>query len=151
AALPTSVEAPPPAPPPKPAPVPPAPPPAASMPLPAATAEVKAAGPLAPPPVVPPVPAPVVPPQPAESAAAPPVAPPAPPAASPAPPPPPVSTRIMSGRFKDMEPGAVIDLIREAVDSNRIDLFLQPIVTLPQRKVRYYEAVARLRAGDGDP
>jgi cyclic-di-GMP phosphodiesterase TipF (flagellum assembly factor) len=57
----------------------------------------------------------------------------------------------MSGRFKDMEPGAVIDLIREAVDSNRIDLFLQPIVTLPQRKVRYYEAVARLRAGDGDP
>jgi cyclic-di-GMP phosphodiesterase TipF (flagellum assembly factor) len=57
----------------------------------------------------------------------------------------------MSGRFKDMEPGAVIDMIREAVDANRIDLFLQPIVTLPQRKVRYYEAVARLRAGDGDP
>ena len=50
-----------------------------------------------------------------------------------------------------MEPAAVIDMIREAVDSNRIDLFLQPIVTLPQRKVRYYEAVARLRAGDGDP
>jgi cyclic-di-GMP phosphodiesterase TipF (flagellum assembly factor) len=50
-----------------------------------------------------------------------------------------------------MEHSAVIELIREAVDSNRIDLFLQPIVTLPQRKVRYYEAVARLRAGDGDP
>jgi cyclic-di-GMP phosphodiesterase, flagellum assembly factor TipF len=150
AALPTSVEAPPPAP--KPAPVlPPAPPvpaAAASAPPPAAPVAGKAAELAVPPPpapVVPPAPAPVVPPQPAEIAATPPVAPPAPP------PPPPVSTRIMSGRFKDMEPGAVIDMIREAVDSNRIDLFLQPIVTLPQRKVRYYEAVARLRAGDGDP
>ena len=27
----------------------------------------------------------------------------------------------------------------------RIDIFLQPMVTLPQRKVRYYEAVTRLR------
>jgi cyclic-di-GMP phosphodiesterase TipF (flagellum assembly factor) len=92
-----------------------------------------------------------VPPQPAEIASAAPVAPPAPPTLPPAPAAPAASTRIMSGRFKDMEPGAVIDMIREAVDSNRIDLFLQPIVTLPQRKVRYYEAVARLRAGDGDP
>jgi cyclic-di-GMP phosphodiesterase TipF (flagellum assembly factor) len=41
-------------------------------------------------------------------------------------------------------------MIREAVDANRVDLFLQPIVTLPQRKVRYYEAVARLRAADGE-
>ena len=31
-------------------------------------------------------------------------------------------------------------MIAAAVDSNRIDLYLQPIVTLPQRKVRYYEA-----------
>jgi cyclic-di-GMP phosphodiesterase TipF (flagellum assembly factor) len=130
---------------------------------PAAPVEIKAAeppAPIVPPPPAPVVaapPAPIVPPQPAEIAAAPPVAPPAPPLpqAPPAPPPAPPATsaptRILSGRFKDMEPGAVIDLIREAVDSSRIDLFLQPIVTLPQRKVRYYEAVARLRAGDGDP
>jgi EAL domain-containing protein (putative c-di-GMP-specific phosphodiesterase class I) len=59
--------------------------------------------------------------------------------------------RIASGRFKDMDPGAVTAMIRAAVDANRIDLFLQPIVTLPQRKVRYYEAVARLRVGDGEP
>ena len=31
------------------------------------------------------------------------------------------------------------------MDANRIDLYLQPIVTLPQRKVRYYEAMSRLR------
>ena len=41
-------------------------------------------------------------------------------------------------------------LITSAVDSNRIDLYLQPIVTLPQRKVRFYEAVSRLRTEDGD-
>jgi cyclic-di-GMP phosphodiesterase TipF (flagellum assembly factor) len=41
-------------------------------------------------------------------------------------------------------------VISKAVDANRIDLYLQPIVTLPQRKVRYYEAVSRLRTEDGD-
>jgi cyclic-di-GMP phosphodiesterase, flagellum assembly factor TipF len=40
--------------------------------------------------------------------------------------------------------------IRSAIDANRIDLYLQPIVTLPQRKVRYYEAMSRLRTEDGD-
>lgn len=36
-------------------------------------------------------------------------------------------------------------VIRDAIDGNRIDIYLQPIVTLPQRKVRYYEARSRLR------
>src|SRR6476661_1155335 len=35
--------------------------------------------------------------------------------------------------------------LRNAIDENRIDLFLQPMVTLPQRKVRFYEAVTRMR------
>ncbi len=35
--------------------------------------------------------------------------------------------------------------VRSAVEENRIDIYLQPLVTLPQRKVRYYEAVTRLR------
>ena len=41
-------------------------------------------------------------------------------------------------------------LIAKAIEDNRVDLYLQPIVTLPQRKVRYYEAVARLRMEDGE-
>jgi cyclic-di-GMP phosphodiesterase, flagellum assembly factor TipF len=53
-------------------------------------------------------------------------------------------------RFQDMTQDAVIALLREAIDANRIDLHLQPIVTLPQRKVRYYEAMARLRTADGE-
>ncbi|MGY3406762.1 hypothetical protein ACVWZV_002875 [Bradyrhizobium sp. GM5.1] len=35
--------------------------------------------------------------------------------------------------------------LRNAIDENRIDIFLQPMVSLPQRKVRFYEAVTRLR------
>src|SRR3954471_12871135 len=35
--------------------------------------------------------------------------------------------------------------VRAAVEENRLDIYLQPMVTLPQRKVRYYEAVTRLR------
>ena len=75
-------------------------------------------------------------------------APPQPAPAEPSPPEP-AATRI-GGRFKDVQPAAVVAMIRDAVDANRVDLFLQPIVTLPQRKVRFYEAVARLRAGDGE-
>jgi cyclic-di-GMP phosphodiesterase TipF (flagellum assembly factor) len=35
--------------------------------------------------------------------------------------------------------------VKNAVDENRLDIYLQPMVTLPQRKVRFYEAVTRLR------
>ena len=35
--------------------------------------------------------------------------------------------------------------LKSAVDENRIDIYLQPMVTLPQRKVRFYEAVTRMR------
>ena len=46
--------------------------------------------------------------------------------------------------------GEILATIRNAVDSNRVDLYLQPIVTLPQRKVRYYEAMSRLRTDAGE-
>jgi cyclic-di-GMP phosphodiesterase TipF (flagellum assembly factor) len=39
----------------------------------------------------------------------------------------------------------LITAIKNAIDGNRLDIYLQPMVTLPQRKVRYYEAVTRLR------
>jgi cyclic-di-GMP phosphodiesterase, flagellum assembly factor TipF len=58
--------------------------------------------------------------------------------------------RPAGGRFKGLTRGDVIALIRRAIEANRVDLYLQPIVTLPQRKVRYYEALARLRADDGE-
>jgi cyclic-di-GMP phosphodiesterase TipF (flagellum assembly factor) len=44
---------------------------------------------------------------------------------------------------------AMLELIRRSLEENRVDLYLQPIVTLPQRKVRFYEALTRLRSTDG--
>ncbi len=35
--------------------------------------------------------------------------------------------------------------LKNAIESDRIDLYLQPIVSLPQRKTRFYEAYSRLR------
>jgi cyclic-di-GMP phosphodiesterase TipF (flagellum assembly factor) len=43
----------------------------------------------------------------------------------------------------------LLETIRAALEENRVDLYLQPIVSLPQRKLRYYEALSRLRAEDG--
>jgi cyclic-di-GMP phosphodiesterase TipF (flagellum assembly factor) len=45
---------------------------------------------------------------------------------------------------------AIIAAIRNAIDSGHVELYLQPVVTLPQRKLRYYEALARLKADNGD-
>jgi cyclic-di-GMP phosphodiesterase TipF (flagellum assembly factor) len=53
-------------------------------------------------------------------------------------------------RFPGLSRGDIGELIAKAADANRIDLYLQPIVTLPQRKVRYYEALSRLRTEAGD-
>jgi cyclic-di-GMP phosphodiesterase TipF (flagellum assembly factor) len=39
----------------------------------------------------------------------------------------------------------ILAALRSAIDQNRLDVYLQPMVTLPQRKVRFYEAVTRLR------
>lgn len=81
-----------------------------------------------------------------------PTAPPPPPAAPPPPlgqprPAPAVQSQTItpvqtaSGRNQTQ----LLATLRNAIDENRIDIFLQPMVTLPQRKVRFYEAVTRLR------
>lgn len=44
----------------------------------------------------------------------------------------------------------MMDQVRQSIESNRIELFLQPIMMLPQRRVRYYEALTRLRNEAGD-
>jgi cyclic-di-GMP phosphodiesterase TipF (flagellum assembly factor) len=44
---------------------------------------------------------------------------------------------------------SLLETIRSSLEQNRVDLYLQPIVSLPQRKLRYYEALSRLRSEDG--
>ncbi|BAL79298.1 EAL domain-containing protein [Bradyrhizobium cosmicum] len=77
------------------------------------------------------------------------LAPPPLPAAAPRPTPPAVQTKTanavqaVDGRNQTQ----MLATLRNAIDENRIDIFLQPMVTLPQRKVRFYEAVTRVRDG----
>ncbi|HEX5212902.1 MAG TPA: EAL domain-containing protein [Pseudolabrys sp.] len=74
------------------------------------------------------------------------------PPSSPPPSSPPPSESEAGGqrRFRGLSREGIVELIGKAADASRIDLYLQPIVTLPQRKVRYYEALSRLRTEDGD-
>lgn len=46
--------------------------------------------------------------------------------------------------------GELIETIRASLEENRVDLYLQPIVTLPQRKTRFYEGLTRLRGRTGE-
>jgi len=43
----------------------------------------------------------------------------------------------------------LLETIRASLEENRVDLYLQPTVSLPQRKLRYYEALSRLRDAGG--
>ncbi|SMH57342.1 EAL domain-containing protein [Azospirillum agricola] len=48
-----------------------------------------------------------------------------------------------------MDDASVLEAVREALEADRIDIYLQPIVSLPQRKHRFYEVFSRVRSGDG--
>lgn len=49
----------------------------------------------------------------------------------------------------DLDDGMILDIVRAGLEHNRVDLVLQPIVRLPQRKRVFYEAFTRIRAEDG--
>jgi len=44
---------------------------------------------------------------------------------------------------------ALAEIVREALLENRIDLYLQPVVSLPQRRTVFYESFSRLRDATG--
>jgi len=52
--------------------------------------------------------------------------------------------------FAGLDRDGIIAAIGSAIEASKIELHLQPVVTLPQRKVRYYEALSRLKADNGD-
>jgi cyclic-di-GMP phosphodiesterase TipF (flagellum assembly factor) len=43
----------------------------------------------------------------------------------------------------------MLDIMRDALRQNRVDLYLQPIVSLPQRKHRYFECFSAVRNAHG--
>jgi cyclic-di-GMP phosphodiesterase TipF (flagellum assembly factor) len=74
-------------------------------------------------------------------------------AAAPLPPvaaPPAVRAESTVPAFAGLDRAGIIAAIGSAIEGGRIDLYLQPIVMLPQRKVRFYEAMSRLKADDGE-
>lgn len=84
----------------------------------------------------------------AETSAAP-IAEPAPgPERAPVPMPPPTAGQKAATHFK-FDSKQVFHVLRDALKHQRVDLFLQPIVKLPQRTPRYYECFSRIRAADG--
>jgi cyclic-di-GMP phosphodiesterase TipF (flagellum assembly factor) len=48
-----------------------------------------------------------------------------------------------------LDESQVLDIVREGLKADRVDLYLQPIVSLPQRKRRFYECYSRIRGADG--
>jgi cyclic-di-GMP phosphodiesterase, flagellum assembly factor TipF len=48
-----------------------------------------------------------------------------------------------------LDDAAILEIVRSGLEENRVDLVLQPIVRLPQRKRMFYEAFTRIRAEDG--
>jgi cyclic-di-GMP phosphodiesterase, flagellum assembly factor TipF len=44
---------------------------------------------------------------------------------------------------------ALLAAVREAIEENRVEMHVQPVVTLPQRRIAYYEGYTRLRDTSG--
>ena len=77
---------------------------------------------------------------------------PAPLPANPAPRPTSASARPAATRSASLAPAAGGELeadVLDALSQGRIEVHLQPVVTLPQRRTRFYEALGRLRVADG--
>lgn len=49
----------------------------------------------------------------------------------------------------DLDEAEVLDVLRDGLRENGVELALQPIVSLPQRKRRYFECFSRIRVPDG--
>ena len=50
---------------------------------------------------------------------------------------------------RDATGATTLDQLRIAIEENRVDLYLQPVVSLPQRKTRFYECFSRVRTQAG--
>lgn len=61
----------------------------------------------------------------------------------------PAIVKLEPARGLAPDDASALDRVKDAIEAERIDLHLQPIVSLPQRKTRYFEAFARLRNRDG--
>ena len=59
------------------------------------------------------------------------------------------STRPAPTVATGLDDSQILEFVREGLKADRVDLYLQPVVSLPQRKRRFYECYSRIRAEDG--
>ena len=52
-------------------------------------------------------------------------------------------------RREESQAATLLQTVREALAENRVDLYLQPVVSLPQRRTVFYESFSRLRDATG--
>lgn len=45
----------------------------------------------------------------------------------------------------DLDDDAVLDVLRDSINSDQMELYIQPVVSLPQRRLEFYECVPRLK------
>jgi cyclic-di-GMP phosphodiesterase TipF (flagellum assembly factor) len=57
-------------------------------------------------------------------------------------------TQAMPPVARDLDERGMLDALRDGLRERRVEIALQPIVSLPQRKRRYYESFSRVRASD---
>jgi cyclic-di-GMP phosphodiesterase TipF (flagellum assembly factor) len=60
-----------------------------------------------------------------------------------------VATSLVGAAAEQKNAALMFDTVREALTENRVDLYLQPVVGLPQRKTVFYESFSRLRDATG--
>jgi cyclic-di-GMP phosphodiesterase TipF (flagellum assembly factor) len=65
------------------------------------------------------------------------------------PPPPQEAEEPLSNWREEPRTDVLLNTIREALAENRVDLYLQPVVSLPPRKTVFYESFSRLRDATG--
>lgn len=57
--------------------------------------------------------------------------------------------KAMDSKFAHYSDAMILGLLEQAVQDDRVDVFVQPVVSLPQRKHRMYEVFGRIRAMPG--
>lgn len=58
-----------------------------------------------------------------------------------------VEAASVEGRPNDAE---ILEIVRSGLQENKVDLYLQPVVRLPQRRTLFYEAFSRIRGPNGE-
>lgn len=58
--------------------------------------------------------------------------------------------RLAMATPEPVDDGTLLDAVRDALNNNRVELHVQPIVSLPQRRIRFFELLARPRDAEGN-